>query len=97
MRTGPPRTHAQSSAVSTLTAFKSAASGNTGDNDAFAVTTNRSSDVDGFANLRGNDFGGAATEVSRVGTFTTPPYGYSAEPASSVVASVTVGAGAGKL
>jgi pectate lyase len=62
-----------------------------------AVTTNRSSDVDGYANLRGNDLGGAATEISRVGTFTTPPYGYTAEPASSVVASVTSGAGAGKL
>lgn len=62
-----------------------------------AVTTNRSSDVDGFANLRGNDLGGAATEVSRVGTFTTAPYSYTAEPASSVVASVTSGAGAGKL
>lgn len=62
-----------------------------------AVTTNRSSDVDGYANLRGNDLGGAATEVSRVGTFTTAPYSYTAEPASTVVASVTSGAGAGKL
>jgi pectate lyase len=62
-----------------------------------AVTTNGDSDVDGYANLRGNDLGGAATEISQVGTFTTPPYGYTAEPASSVVASVTSGAGAGKL
>ncbi|SFF33963.1 pectate lyase family protein [Streptomyces mirabilis] len=62
-----------------------------------AVTTNRDSDVDGYANLRGNDLGGAATEISQVGTFTTPPYAYTAEPASSVVASVTSGAGAGKL
>jgi pectate lyase len=62
-----------------------------------AVTTSRSSDVDGYANLRGNDLGGAATEISRVGTFTNPPYGYTAEPASSVVASVTSGAGVGKL
>jgi pectate lyase len=66
-------------------------------NTGVAVTTNRSSDVDGYANLRGNDLGGAATEISRVGTFTTPPYGYTAESASSVVASVTSGAGAGKL
>ncbi len=62
-----------------------------------AVTTSRSSDVDGYANLRGNDLGGAATEISRTGTFTDPPYGYSAEPASSVVASVTAQAGAGML
>ncbi|PVE11109.1 pectate lyase family protein [Streptomyces scopuliridis] len=62
-----------------------------------AVTTNRSSDVDGYAVLRGNDLGGAATEVSQTGSFTTPPYSYTAEPASSVVASVTAGAGTGKI
>ncbi|MDX2696489.1 pectate lyase family protein [Streptomyces ipomoeae] len=65
-------------------------------NTKIAVTTNRSSDVDGYANLRGNDLGGAATEISRVGSFTAPPYGYTVESASSVVASVTSGAGAGK-
>ncbi|MFF2200506.1 polysaccharide lyase family 1 protein [Streptomyces sp. NPDC058145] len=62
-----------------------------------AVTTSRDSDVDGYANLRGNDLGGATTEISRTGTFTNPPYGYTAEPASAVVASVTAGAGAGKI
>ncbi|MGJ5892760.1 pectate lyase [Streptomyces sp. V2] len=66
-------------------------------NTKIAVTTSQSSDVDGFANLRGNDLGGAATEVSRTGSFTAPPYGYTAEPASSVVASVSAGAGVGKL
>ncbi|MFI1725137.1 polysaccharide lyase family 1 protein [Streptomyces sp. NPDC020489] len=66
-------------------------------NTGVAVTTNRSSDVDGYANLRGNDLGGAATEISRTGSFTSPPYDYTAEPASTVVASVTSGAGAGKL
>lgn len=39
----------------------------------------------------------AATEISRVGTFTSPPYGRTAESASTVAASVTGGAGAGKL
>ncbi|MEU1072977.1 MULTISPECIES: polysaccharide lyase family 1 protein [unclassified Streptomyces] len=62
-----------------------------------AVTTNRDSSTDGYANLRGNDLGGAALEVSRTGSFTTAPYAYTAEPASSVVASVTAGAGAGRL
>ncbi|MDX2590928.1 polysaccharide lyase family 1 protein [Streptomyces sp. WI03-4A] len=62
-----------------------------------AVTTSRDSDVDGYANLRGNDLGGAATEVSRTGTFTSPPYGYTAEPASGVAASVTAGAGTGRI
>ncbi|NGN67018.1 polysaccharide lyase family 1 protein [Streptomyces sp. A7024] len=66
-------------------------------NTKVAVTTSRSSDEDGYVNLRGNDFGGAATEVSQEGDFTDPPYDYTAEPASSVVGSVTAGAGAGKL
>ncbi|MFF2362856.1 polysaccharide lyase family 1 protein [Streptomyces sp. NPDC058122] len=64
---------------------------------AVAVTTNRDSDVDGYVNLSGNDLGGAATEISQVGTFTKPPYSYTAESASTVVASVTSGAGTGKL
>ncbi|MET9890962.1 polysaccharide lyase family 1 protein [Streptomyces sp. NPDC006465] len=64
---------------------------------AVAVTTNRDSDMDGYANLTGNDLGGAATEISQVGTFTKPSYSYTAEPASTVVASVTSDAGTGKL
>ncbi|MER5181262.1 twin-arginine translocation signal domain-containing protein [Streptomyces sp. NPDC002896] len=62
-----------------------------------AVTTNRSSDIDGYAVLRGNDLGGAATEISQVGSFTTPPYSYTAEAASTVAASVAAGAGAGRI
>ncbi|MCC4317769.1 pectate lyase family protein [Streptomyces malaysiensis] len=62
-----------------------------------AVTTSRDSDVDGYAVLRGNDLGGAATEISRTGSFTTPPYAYTAEPASSVVATVTAQSGAGRF
>jgi pectate lyase len=53
--------------------------------------------VDGDANLCGDDLGGAATEISRVGTFTAPPHGCTAESASTAVASVTSGAGAAKL
>lgn len=72
------------------------------ENDVFrstevAVTTNRDSRTDGYANLRGNDLGGAVTETSQSGGFTGPPYGRTAEPASGVTASVTAGAGAGKL
>ncbi|GAA2951545.1 MULTISPECIES: pectate lyase family protein [Streptomyces] len=62
-----------------------------------AITTSRSSKEDGYVVQRGNDLGGAATEISRTGSFSTPPYTYTAEPASSVVASVTSGAGAGKI
>ncbi len=43
------------------------------------------------------DLGGAATEVSGVGAFTSPPYGCTTESTSTVAASVTGGAGAGKL
>ncbi|WP_405391561.1 polysaccharide lyase family 1 protein [Streptomyces sp. NBC_01102] len=66
-------------------------------NTKIAITTSRSSDEDGYVVQRGNDLGGAATEISRTGSFTTPPYSYTAEPASSVAASVTAGAGAGKI
>ncbi|MFB7736434.1 polysaccharide lyase family 1 protein [Streptomyces sp. NPDC056112] len=62
-----------------------------------AVTTNRDSKQDGYANLRGNDLGGATTEVSQTGTFTSPPYSYTAEAASGVASSVTAGAGTGKI
>ncbi|MFJ5898977.1 polysaccharide lyase family 1 protein [Streptomyces sp. NPDC093064] len=62
-----------------------------------AVTTNRDSKQDGYANLRGNDLGGAATEVSQTGSFTSPPYSYTAEAASGVTSSVTAGAGTGKI
>ncbi|TWG02307.1 pectate lyase [Streptomyces brevispora] len=62
-----------------------------------AITTIRDSDIDGYVVQRGNDLGGAATEISQVGKFTQAPYSYTAEPASSVVSSVTGGAGAGKI
>lgn len=62
-----------------------------------AITTIRDSDKDGYVVERGNDLGGAATEISQVGTLTQVPYSYTAEPASSVASSVTGGAGAGKI
>lgn len=48
-------------------------------------------------NLCGNDLGGAATEISRDGTFTASPRSHTPESASTAVASVTSGAGSGKL
>lgn len=53
-------------------------------------------DHHGCANPRGTDLGGAATEVGRVDTFTTPPYSYSPEPAAPLAASATSAAGTGK-
>ncbi|MFC0542838.1 pectate lyase family protein [Kutzneria chonburiensis] len=60
-----------------------------------AVTTTGDSKTDGYANLSGNDLGGAKTDITRTGTFTKPPYGYTLTPTSSVVSSVTAGAGTG--
>ncbi|MEW1721999.1 polysaccharide lyase family 1 protein [Streptomyces sp. NPDC093109] len=66
-------------------------------NTTVAVTTTRDSSSNGYATLRGNDLGGAATEISGAGSFTSPPYSYTAESASTVVASVNSGAGTGKI
>lgn len=66
-------------------------------NTKVAITTSRSSDEDGYVVQRGNDLGGAATEISQTGSFTTPPYSYTAEPASSVAASVTAWRGSEDL
>ncbi|QUQ64280.1 pectate lyase family protein [Kutzneria sp. CA-103260] len=60
-----------------------------------AVTTTGDSKVDGYANLSGNDLGGGATDITRTGSFTTPPYSFTLTPTSSVVSSVTAGAGTG--
>jgi len=59
-----------------------------------AVTTTGSSSVDGYANLRGNDFGGASLDITRTGTFTTAPYSYTLDATSSVISEVTAFAGA---
>ncbi|WP_405622572.1 hypothetical protein [Streptomyces sp. NBC_00076] len=53
-------------------------------------------DHHGCANPRGIDLGGAATEVGRVDTFTTPPYS-SPKHASPLAAQATSAAGTGKL
>lgn len=52
---------------------------------------------DGYVNESGNDFGGATNKITRTGTFTSPPYTYHLEPASSVIADVTANAGTGKI
>jgi pectate lyase len=60
-----------------------------------AVTTTGDSKTDGYANLSGNDLGGAATDITRTGTFTKPPYAFTLTATSSVIGSVTAGAGTG--
>ncbi|CAM5743633.1 hypothetical protein SALBM311S_11230 [Streptomyces alboniger] len=99
MRTRPPRTHAQRSAPAVGAAALTRVSDLSAPQSAGAAETSPMGfgDKDGYANLRGTDLGGAATEVSRVDAFTTQPYNCSPEHAPPLVASVTSGAGTGKL
>ncbi len=62
-------------------------------NTTTAVRTTGESTQDGYANIRGNDFGGAAVNITQVGTFTTAPYAYTLDPTSSVQSEVTTYAG----
>jgi pectate lyase len=61
------------------------------------IWTTEDSPVDGFAVQNGNDFGGVPPVITQTGSFTTPPYPYSMEPASAVEGSVKSGAGTGKV
>jgi len=60
-----------------------------------AVTTTGDSKKDGFANISGNDFGGAKVTITQVGSFTHAPYGYTLDATSSVQSEVTSFAGVG--
>jgi len=55
------------------------------------------SSVDGYVNQSGNDFGGGTNDITRTGSFTSPPYSYSLDATSSVISLVTAGAGTGKI
>lgn len=61
------------------------------------IKTTTLSVEDGYAVERGNDFGGGVNTITQVGTWTTPPYGYTLEPTANVVASVLAGAGTGRI
>ncbi|BBH65244.1 hypothetical protein ACTI_19290 [Actinoplanes sp. OR16] len=61
------------------------------------VWTTEDSDLDGFAVISGNDFGGEEPVITQTGTFTSAPYSVTLDPATSVSALVKAGAGAGKL
>lgn len=60
-----------------------------------AITTTGDSSVDGFVNQSGNSFTNAPTDITQTGTFTQPPYSYTLDPTSSVVAEVTAFSGVG--
>jgi pectate lyase len=61
------------------------------------IETTKDSNVDGFVNESGNDFGGGTNLITQTGSFTNPPYSYSLTATSSVISTVTAGAGAGKI
>jgi pectate lyase len=52
---------------------------------------------DAYAVGRGNDLGGGVNNITQVGSLTTPPFAYSLDPTSSVIAAVTAGAGTGRI
>jgi len=58
------------------------------------IITNLDSAQDGYAVERNNDFGGAVPEITQPGSFTNPPYSYSADPTANVQSVVRAGAGA---
>jgi pectate lyase len=64
---------------------------------AVPIETTRDSDVDGFVNESGNDFGGGTNLITQVGNFTNPPYSFHLDPTANVISLVTAGAGTGKI
>ncbi len=59
------------------------------------IMTTGDSKVDGFVNISGNDFGGGTNKITRIGSFTKAPYGYTLDATSSVVGEVTAYSGVG--
>lgn len=60
-----------------------------------AIRTNGDSTQDGFANASGNIYNGATVTITQVGSFTSAPYSFTLDSASSVVSSVTASSGVG--
>jgi pectate lyase len=72
--------------------------GNAFVNVATPVKTTTLSVEDGYAVERNNLYTGCGpNNITRTGTFTSPPYAYTLEPASTVAATVTAGAGTGRI
>ncbi|MEU8656088.1 polysaccharide lyase family 1 protein [Actinoplanes philippinensis] len=61
------------------------------------VWTTEDSDLDGFAVISGNDFGGETPVITRTGTFTKAPYAVTLDATATVTAKVKAGAGTGKI
>ncbi|WP_372664773.1 pectate lyase family protein [Amycolatopsis kentuckyensis] len=61
------------------------------------LETTGDSDVDGYLNESGNSFGGCTNKITRTGSLTQAPYSFTLEPTSTVKATVTAGAGTGRI
>jgi pectate lyase len=61
------------------------------------IWTTEDSPVDGYAVQNGNDFGGSVPVITRTGTFSSPPYPVTMDPAAAVESIVKSGAGTGKV
>ncbi|WP_443053971.1 pectate lyase family protein [Streptomyces sp. IBSBF 2435] len=61
-----------------------------------AITTTGDSDVDGYANQADNIFDNSTTDITRTSSY-KPTYSWSPESASTVAATVSAGAGTGKV
>jgi pectate lyase len=61
-----------------------------------AITTTGDSDVDGYANQLNNIYNNSTTDITRTSSY-KPAYSYTPESNSTVVTSVTAGAGTGKV
>ena len=67
------------------------------ENTKTCIETTGDSDVDGYVNESGDSFGGCTNKITRTGSFTKAPYSYTLDSTSSVKATVTAGAGVGKI
>ncbi|MEV6641812.1 pectate lyase [Amycolatopsis sp. NPDC051371] len=61
------------------------------------LETTGDSDVDGYLNESGNSFGGCTNKITRTGSMSKAPYSFTLEPVSTVKATVTAGAGVGRI
>ena len=61
------------------------------------IETTKDSDVDGYVNQSGNDFGGGTNLITRTGSMTSVPYSYNLGSTGSLAAFVVANAGTGHI
>ena len=90
-------TDAASSGIHCLMGARCLVQNNVFVNVKLPVWTTEDSDLDGFAVISGNDFGGQKPVITQTGTFTKAPYSVTLDPTAKVSALVQAGAGTGKI